>query len=136
MVEGAPLPSRISLFAALFVFAAGGCARSAPELPPDYGSVDAPKRLSIGDFSKADMKMSCPDLDREFALLSKKMEALDHQIRSKHGSNQAAGYIAGVLFPPALLAMESSSEQKQALDQHQDRSDTLLALKRVKNCAS
>ncbi len=135
MAAVGPSYSPTRLHVALAVLVVAGCARPAPELPQDYGSVDANAILLAEDFSRADLGLSCDGIDREMSALSAEMRTLDSKIRGKHGSNEAAGYIAGVLFPPAILATDSGEGEKQALDAHQARRDEFVALKRLKSCA-
>ena len=129
---------RSSLRTILFVGLCAGvaaCARSAPELPPDYGSVDSTTPSpALSDFDEVDAAMSCTAIADEKARLRRKMAQLNAQITGKHGDNQVAGYVGGVLFPPLLLATDHSLDEKEALDKFQDRVDRLALLQRIRAC--
>ena len=114
------------LIGLLAVTVVAACARRAPDLPADYGSVSAERRLTAQDFRDADLQRTCSDIDTELAILDTKMNELDDGIRAKSGSNQAAGYVAGVIFPPAILATDNSAEAKLSLDEHQARAGRLV----------
>ena len=126
-----PLPISILLAAAALT----ACARGAPELPPDYGSVSADSRLTAAAFSEADLERACGDIDAELTRLAARMETLDNSIHAERGRNQTAGIIAA-LFPPAILWTTNSDDAKQSLDEHQARRDNLIALKRYKDCGA
>ncbi len=128
-----PLPSKLSvlLCAGLVV----GCARSAPQLPPDYGSVHSKEKLTLENFSEEDRLRTCDTVERDMAAIISEVKAVESGIEAKHRSNEVAGYFAGVLFPPLILATDHSTEAKKILEQRQARWDQLLALKRVKNCS-
>lgn len=128
-----PLP--ISFFVGLLaVTVLMACARRAPDLPPDYGSVAAGRVLPTEAFNENDLQRTCGGIDAELTMLSAKMKTLDDGIRAKSGSNQAVGYIAGVIFPPAILATDNSAEAKQSLDELQSCRDYLILLKRYRDC--
>ncbi len=128
-----PLPSKLSvlLCAGLVV----GCARSAPQLPPDYGSVHSKENLTLENFSEEDRLRTCDTVERDMAAIISEVKSVESGIEAKHRSNEVAGYFAGVLFPPLILATDHSTEAKKILEQRQARWDQLLVLKRVKNCA-
>jgi len=123
----------VSVLAAVLLTA---CARAAPELPPDYGSMRSSERLTKENFTTTDLKYSGSDIRKERSELAIAEEKYEFSIRSKRGGNQTAGYIAAVLFPPALLATKHSTEEKNALDKIQERRDILIALERFKNCSA
>jgi hypothetical protein len=115
-------------------FALSACARSAPQLPPDYGSVDSKERLSTDTIAPHDRALTCSEIKDEMAHISNQMDALNRLIESKHGSNQTTVYFSSVLFPPAALAADDSQHEKKELDANQQRWDKLIAVKRVKGC--
>ncbi|RVU39170.1 hypothetical protein EOI86_07940 [Hwanghaeella grinnelliae] len=112
------------------------CARNAPALPKDSSSINAEGSLSTEDFSDADIAMSCEQIDVEQDRIRTDAAAYGQEIAKNRGQNQAAGYVAGVLFPPALLATVHNDAEKAELDALQARFDVIQALKRVKNCPS
>ena len=107
------------------------CARRAPDLPPDYGS----SRLTAEAFGEADKRRACADIDAALTALAARMKALDNGILAERVRNQTAGVIAGV-FPLAILWTTNSDGAKQSLDEHQARRDTLIALKRYRDCGA
>lgn len=130
------LPNRrfiLSLFAA---GALAACARGAPELPPDYGSVNSSERLTIHHFTEDQLKLTCSEIGDGLTALNEAKDKHEAEIKSKRQQNQTAGYIAGLLFLPALLATDNSTEAKSGLDDIQTRRDTLIALERFKKCAA
>lgn len=128
-----PLRSKLSvlLCAGLVV----GCARSAPQLPPDYGSVHSKEKLTLENFSKEDRLRTCDTVERDMTAIISEVKAVESGIEAKHRSNEVAGYFAAVLFPPLILAADHSTEAKKILEQRQAQWDQLLALKRMKNCS-
>lgn len=111
-----------------------GCNRPAPDLPPDYGSVDAVVRSNLTDFDPEDRELTCPEIDGKRRMLREEAERLTARIAHRHSGNQAAGYVGAVLFAPALLALNLSEEEKNKLNTLQARDDTLIRLKSVKLC--
>lgn len=110
------------------------CARSAPDLPSDRSSVNAERQVSKIDFSAVDLALSCEAIAREQRGIRDKADAHNQSIRKHRGQNQAASYIAGVIFLPAILATESNEAEKAELDRLQQRHDDLVALRRVRDC--
>ncbi|MBO6784204.1 MAG: hypothetical protein JJ899_13175 [Alphaproteobacteria bacterium] len=122
---------RAALAAAALALAA--CARSAPELPPDYGSVSATDRLSASDFTSADLRLTCGDIVSEQKAMTETARQLTGVIEANRQHNQVAGYFGGLfLFP--LVAVRENPDEKTKLDRMQDRWDTLTQLKRFKDC--
>jgi len=132
MARAARSPSPISLLVGLVaVVVLAACARRAPDLPPDYGSVTADQALTAEAFSSADRARTCGDIDTELAVIADKARALDDGIRAKSQTNQAVVYIAGVIAAPLV---DYSIEAKESLDTLQARHDDLISLKRYKAC--
>ncbi len=125
--------SKVVFVAAMIALAA--CARSAPELPPDYGSVNAQAQLSAADFAESDLRMTCGDIVSEQEDMTREARNLTGVIEGNRGRNQIAGYFGGLfLFP--LLAVKENPAEKRKLDTMQARWDTLTQLKRFKQCDS
>lgn len=78
--------------------------------------------------------MSCTEINSEFENLAENDQVLEEQIHSNRHKNQTAGYIAGVLFPPMLLAVDNDNSAKSQLDQNQSYRDQLIITFRAKNC--
>lgn len=135
MAGGGRLHLRNKTFCLFAAFIVVGCARSAPVLPPDTSGGDpaaiSKTMLSVPLFIKA---MSCTEINSEFENLAKNDQALEKQIHSNRHKNQTAGYIAGVIFPPMLLAVDNDDSSKNLLDQNQFRRDQLIITFRAKNC--
>lgn len=129
---------RTNLRAGLFVSICAGvaaCAGSAPELPPDYGSVNsATDRPALSDFDEIDAALPCDAIGDEKSRIRQKMARLNAEISGKHGDNEVTGYFAGVIFPPLALAADHSLEEKEALEKFQHRLDRLALLQQIKEC--
>lgn len=126
--------NRLHVFGLLFgAIALAACARAAPELPPDYGSESASAKLTADKFTAVDLRLTCPDIDREQTGLTTEAGGLTGVIESNRGRNQVAGYLGGLfLFP--LVAAKNNPDEKRRLDELQARWDELTQLKRFKNC--
>lgn len=109
-----------------------GCARSAPPLPADTGSVDG-VRLKLEDFALADQKLSCPGIDQHLLAKTREAKANNAVIKSERVRNQVVGFFAMYAIVPAF-ATENNDAQKAALEKIQRRWDELIALRRLKNC--
>lgn len=111
------------------------CARSAPDLPPDYGSVSAQAKLSADQFTSEDLRLSCNAIQAERAAITDEAGKLTGVIKGNRKRNQVAGYLGGLfLFP--LVAAKENPDEKRRLDALQERWDTLIALQRFKTCPS
>ncbi len=111
------------------------CARSAPDLPPDYGSVNASAKLSADQFERADLDKSCVTIVSEQAALTDEAGKLTGVIKGNRKRNQVAGYLGGLFLFPLVAAKENPGE-KRRLDAIQERWDTLIALQRFRDCPS
>lgn len=122
------------LLAALVVLA--GCARPAPDLPPDRsGDAGLPAAL-LSDFDAEEVAATCGDIrDRRRWIKSQSAE-IEREILKTRGDEQAAGYVFGALFPPAVLIIDQKREAKAELDSNQAALDRLILLKRLKGCDS
>lgn len=121
------------LIAGAVVLAA--CARSAPDLPPDYGSVSSQAKLSADQFAAADLRLTCNGILAERETITAEAGKLTGVITQNRQHNQVAGYLGGLfLFP--LIATKENPDEKRRLDAIQVRWDTLIALQRFKTCPS
>ena len=123
----------ICLFLALFVV---GCARSAPPLPSSTSNSDETKEQVIARLPITTRNINCKEIFLELEGLKEHDSKLSIQIQGNRGTNQAAGYIGGVLFLPALLAVENDKSAKAMLDQNQYRRDQLIVAQWAKSCPS
>lgn len=133
MERAGPLHLRNSLLL-IACLGLAACARSAPELPVDYASVNAQSTLSEADFEQADIEATCNEIAAERTEVTTSYDTLERQITSSREDEQAAGYLSAVLFPPAALAIPQKKEERAQLDEMQSRLDTLTALSRFKDC--
>lgn len=111
-----------------------GCARSAPNLPADYQGDRAALDRAMTKVPANVLALNCGQINQEIERLAENDSALDRQIQSNRGQNQVAGYIAGVFFLPAILAVDSDSGTKNLLDQNQLYRDNLVVAFRGKKC--
>lgn len=123
----------VALIGVAAAIALVGCARSAPELPPDVGSVKPSATLSADRFSKSDLEMTCGEIADEQQRLIDTAKDLTGVIESNRAHNQAAGYFGGLFLLP-LVAVEHNDSEKASLDRMQVRWDTLEALERFQSC--
>ncbi len=128
MVKGARSSSTTRGAALILLFAVAGCARSAPDLPPETiapaaQANDAPGRLQ-----------RCDALAKEIVATREEMAEIEDVLAGKRHGDQVKGYLADVLFPPALLVMDQHKEQKKALDERQAKVDADLAEERRLRC--
>ncbi len=117
------------------VLAVSACARSAPALP-DKSYNDDPVALAkaLESVPMSIKEMTCAEINSDIGNLAKHDSNLERQIESNRGKNQTAGYIAGVLFPPLILATEHDNGAKALLDENQLRRDHLIITYRGKKC--
>ncbi len=138
MERAVPLRSKsktaLGLCLGLTCLALTACARSAPELPTDYASVNATSSLSDADFEQVDINATCEEVAAEKEGVLADYAMLEQQITSSRQEEQTAGYLSAVLFPPAALAIDRKEDEKERLDEMQARLDTLSALQRYKSC--
>lgn len=110
-----------------------GCARYAPDLPPDTSTVsveDAAEQLKI---TEKDRNLSCEQIADEKQAIAKNRSINEENIRKNRTQNQVAGYF-GALFLIPLIAVNHDSTAKEILDALQFRGDQLDFLSRQKNC--
>ena len=123
------LPIKLTLIA--LAVAVAGCVSSAPDLPPERGSVAAATQ-----FTAQDRKMSVRQIDAEIADLTGKIEALQNQVRSRNAGNSLAFYgglagASGMSVTPQC-SVTSSAEEIKLLKQYSTRRDELFVLKKWK----
>jgi hypothetical protein len=109
------------------------CARSAPDLPPDYGSVKPTAKLSADSFDADDLRLNCSDMESQKQALTSEASQLNGIIQGNRQHNPVAGYLGGLFLFPALAARENP-EEKNRLDGIQARWDTLIQLGRFRQC--
>tara|TARA_B100000424_G_scaffold263924_1_gene251732 strand:+ start:1245 stop:1556 length:312 start_codon:yes stop_codon:yes gene_type:complete len=80
--------------------------------------------------------LSCQQINTEIEDLADHDSYLEQKINANRGRNQVAGYIAGVLFLPAIFAVDNDDGTKTLLDENQVRRDHLVVAYRGKNCPS
>tara|TARA_B100000676_G_scaffold293340_1_gene329957 strand:+ start:104 stop:514 length:411 start_codon:yes stop_codon:yes gene_type:complete len=135
MVEGAPLRSSISVALVLGILLVG-CARPAPPIPETAKALNQTLEQAVANLPASTRRLSCRDIGLKMDALKEHDSRLNQQIQSNRRKNQVAGYIGGVLFPPALLAVDNDSLRKALLDQNQVRRDELIVAQSAKNCSA
>lgn len=119
-----------------------GCATQARDLPPDYSSIDAKKRLNVDDFDSASIELTCLQIDDELKILESDNAFQVQDIKGKRQQNQAAVSVAslpylGTIFAlPALLATDNSAETKVKIENINRAKDQLYKLRAFKKCPS
>lgn len=104
-----------------------GCASAPPALPP---------QRSAAATTPADPAV-CAAVVADLAQVDSRMRAVETRIAADRGRDQAAGYAAGVLFPPALLvlAADSNAETRQSVHQLYRERDAVLERAAAGGCA-
>lgn len=118
----------------ILLLMAAGCARNAPPLPPDLGHLPPEQRLLAGDAESSEGRMDCPALQQEAAQNRAQIRQYEGVILANRGHNQAVGYIGGVVFVPALLAVKNDDDAKKNLDQLQAKADRIDRLAKARGC--
>ncbi len=108
MVRAVQLHSRTELV--LLACLTAACARSAPDLPPDYASVNARQELSLEDFNDKDAMTTCEEIAAERDKIKTDHVALERQVTSTRRQDQTVGYLSAVLFPPAAILINLNKD--------------------------
>src|SRR5262245_48449060 len=114
--------------AACLALMAAACARGAAELPPDTVTSGSAAAVML---SPAESRLTCADVTRERASISKEERELEAKIRANREKNQAAVFLAGAAG--AALADHNEAE-KRRLDELQQKRDRLIVIARQKAC--
>ncbi len=125
-----------SLLTIVFSLAVYGCATKAPDLPPDYGSVQAKQRLSVDDFDPETASLTCEEIKQELEKLKSEHVIQSQEIDDKRASNQTIGYFGSLFFLPALLATDSSVKAKEKIANLHKAKDKLYKAQVFKQCPS
>ena len=120
----------------LLVLLTAACARIAPALPPEINTDVSALSAAFAGVPAEIRAMSCGGINTAIESLAENDDQLERQIQANRGQNQAAGFIAGVLFLPAILAVENDGGAKDRLDQNQRRRDDLIVAFRGNDCPS
>lgn len=127
-------PAAFAVIATMLIVT--GCARNAPSLPPDLEGDASAISTAMSNVPQDIQQMTCKQINAEIENLAEHDSYLEQQIKENRGKNQVAGYIAGVIFLPALLATENDDGTKTLLDENQKRRDHLVVAYRGNNCPS
>jgi hypothetical protein len=128
------VPSRSAASRLAGLVLLGGCAASAPALPPDTTSLHRQRELSAADFTREDTALSCDDIVAERQRNDEAMRSAHQRIELNRKNNQVAGYIGAVIFPPAYLATEGNYAEKDEIQRLYGRQDTLIKLAAFRAC--
>ena len=133
METAVPCASSTKLVRLTAVVMLAACTRSAPDLPPDYGSVRPANPLTIEDFPAYMQALDCGQTDARQVELTELNNRATDVIESNRNRNQVAVYFAALFLVP-IIAVDSDEEQKAMLDRNQAELDHLAQLRRVKDC--
>ena len=125
--------SEVLVVLALSTLVLAGCARRAPDLPPDYGSQSPELELSEELFADEDLALSCAAIADERSAIVAEAREMESIVEGNRARNQAAGYF-GIFFILPLGAAEVNEAEKTRLDELQARWDQLVMLERFKTC--
>jgi len=128
---------QLSLFNRLFigVLVLTGCATAPPELPQDYRSIGATKSLVESDFGSSDLEKNCGDIEQEKTELAEHRQEIEQELKKQRNSEQAAGFIAALVLPPALLFMDQNADVEDQIHAIQKRLDKVAQLHHFKQCS-
>ncbi|MGD0191005.1 MAG: hypothetical protein ABSD74_09715 [Rhizomicrobium sp.] len=113
------------------VLAVAACAREAPPLPA-ADTFNAPAIQPA--MSEQDRLQRCSVLVIQVADLRREMATIEDVITGHRQKDQVEGYLADVLFPPALLAIDQEKTRKAELDERQKKIDDLLIEQHALHC--
>ena len=125
--------SKATALALAFMLA--GCARNAPQLPPDLGHLPPEQRLLVGDQESPEGRLNCPELKEEAVKANAASRQLEGIIASNRGYNTAIIYVSSFL-PPLALVARTDEEAKTSLDTLQVLRDRIDRLSKARNCGS
>lgn len=118
---------------ALMALSLGGCAASAPSLPPDTTSVNRTQSITLDAFSPEDAALPCEQIAAQRQDIDRQMRGANGKIEENRTQNQVAGYLGAQLLLP-LVATESNQAEKDQIKALYVRQDTLIKLAAVKGC--
>ncbi len=118
----------------VFLLALYGCATSAPDLPPDYGSVHSKHRLSVDDFDPETANLTCEEIKQELVELNSEHVIQSQEIGDKRDSNQTIGFFGSLFFLPAYLATDSSAQANEKITNLHFAKDKLYKAQVFKQC--
>ncbi|HVZ00507.1 MAG TPA: hypothetical protein VHA35_13450 [Dongiaceae bacterium] len=113
----------------------GGCAGSAPPLPPDTTGTTSRHRVTAADFSAADAALSCSQIAAERDMLQATIRKANADVAANRESNQAATMV-GAFVPLAYIGTEGNYADKDAIKAAYARQDVLDRLAVFKHCRS
>jgi len=108
-----------------------GCARPAPPLPSAGG-------LALTATPQAERPARCAALQSRVTTLRGEMKVIEDVIAGRRTSDQVAGYLSAVLFPPLALVMltDPGAARKRELDLRQGQIDEALAEQKALACTT
>ena len=74
--------------------------------------------------------MSIRQIDAEIADLSRKIAAIQEQVRARNAGNSAVAWATGYIVPAAMFIPGQTPEESRLLKQDTARRDKLFALKK------
>lgn len=90
--------------------------------------------MPTASYKYGDEKLSCADLRMEIAKSEREVKKLWSEHNSAHSGNVALGVVGGLLFWPALFALDTSDAEKVEINAHKDRIEGLERIMQSKNC--
>ena len=118
----------------LLFLAGSGCTSSAPELPPDYGSINTTTTLRADQFESRDLAMNCGQIGQQQSQVTQDLATATRTIEASAGHNAKVSHSMVFLSPAAVVALKQNRREKAQLTNLQLRWDALIALRKLKNC--
>ncbi len=92
--------------------------------------------MPTASYKYGDEKLSCADLRMEIAKSEREVKKLWSEHNSAHSGNVALGVVGGLLFWPALFALDTSDAEKVEINAHKERIEGLERIMQTKNCGA
>ena len=108
-----------------------GCATSARDLPEDYSSINAERRVNINDFDAASKELTCTEIDEALNNLNEKRTIQNNDIEGDRGISQAIVFIGGLAF----LLVDPNGDAKTKIKEIDQAKDSLYKLRAFKKCS-
>jgi hypothetical protein len=116
------------------ILGALGCVSPAPDLPVDYGSINAPNKLNEEQFQASDLALECDKIIDQLKSTEKQLDEVNSAILQSRDDEQTIGMVANLLFTPMWLLIDNNGDLKVVKGDLQDRIDSLILLSRFKSC--
>jgi hypothetical protein len=88
----------------------------------------------VSSYKYGDERLSCADLRYEISRSETNVKKLVSEKNSAHEGNVALGVVGGLLFWPALFALDTSDAEKIEMQAEKERIESLQRIMAQKSC--